>query len=412
MSELTEKDTVTRVEIKGKKVILLGTAHVSRESVKEVETLITEEKPDMVCVEIDAARYKSMTEEKKWGNLDIVKVIKEKRGFLLLANLVLASFQKKLGANLGIKPGEEMKKAISVADENSIPFSFCDREVHVTLRRAWSKSGFWGKNKMLAVLLSSVFSEEKLSEEDIERLKKKSALQDMMEELAKFLPSAKKVLIDERDRFLASRIYTSAGKKIVAVVGAGHVPGLVDWLKKFDEKQEDTNIDDINSVPPKSKFSKIISWIIPVVIVVFFIMIILARGWEEFRKVAAVWIVANSGFAALGAILSMAHPLTVLVASLTAPITSLLPFIGVGIPTGLVESILKKPRVKDLENLSEDILTTRGFFRNRVTHILLVALFSSLGSVIGTIIGGGHALKFLTPVIGFLKNLFYTVFQG
>ena len=197
---MISEETVTRLNIKDREYILIGTAHVSKESVDEVEQRITEERPDMVCVEIDQTRYKSMMEGQDWSSLNIYQVLKARKGFLLIANLVLSSFQRRLGKDLGVSPGEEMKRSIQVADSLGIPYSFCDREIHVTLRRAWKKSGFWGKNKMLAALLSSIFTKEKVTSEELETLKEKSAIQDMMEELASYLPAVKKVLIDERDQ--------------------------------------------------------------------------------------------------------------------------------------------------------------------------------------------------------------------
>jgi pheromone shutdown-related protein TraB len=200
-------EAVTKLTIGSREFIIVGTAHVSNESVVEVENTIREEKPDSVCIEIDDARYKSISDPDAWKRLSIPQVIRQGKGFLLLANLVLSSFQKRIGLDLGVKPGEEMIRAIEVAKELGIPFFLCDREINVTFKRAWAKTGFIGKSKMLAAMAGAVFSDEKLSKDEIEKLKEKSALENMLDELARYLPSIKTVLIDERDRYLATKIY-------------------------------------------------------------------------------------------------------------------------------------------------------------------------------------------------------------
>ena len=200
------------LDLHGKRIILIGTAHVSADSVEEVRAAIRDERPDQVCVEIDAGRFATMTEDRSWEKLDIVKVLKDGKGFLLLANLVLSSFQRRMGKNLGIKPGDEMKAAVEEARALGIAFTFCDREVQTTLRRAWSRSSLWNKSKLLASLLASTMSNEALTAEEIEELKSKSVLDEMMGQLASYLPSVKVVLIDERDRYLATKIFQAPGR--------------------------------------------------------------------------------------------------------------------------------------------------------------------------------------------------------
>ena len=389
-------DTITRVKLGNREFILLGTAHVSKDSVEEVSQVITRENPGRVCVEIDASRYKSMTDGPNWEKMNISQVLKQKKGFLLLANLTLSSFQRRMGVNLGITPGMEMKAAIETAQKENIPFSFCDREVQVTLRRAWSRSSLWNKNKLLASLISSIFTKEKLSEEEIEKLKKKSALQDMMEELAKYLPSVKEVLIDERDRYLAAKIFEAKEDKIVAVIGAGHVKGMLIWLEKLEAGTADTDLSDISYVQPPSKFIKILPWLIPAIVIGIIGFGFFRSGWQEAVSMLWIWVAVNGTLSAIGALFALAHPLTILISFLAAPITSLNPTIGVGLVTGLVESFIRKPRVKDFETLHDDIVSIKGFYRNRFTHALLVFLFSSIGSSIGTFIG----IPYLTSLLG------------
>ena len=387
-------DTITEIEVKNKKIIIIGTAHVSKESSEEVSRTICEEKPDNVCVEIDATRYKALQSPNSWKDLDIFKVLKNKQGFLLLANLALSSFQKKIGKSLDIKPGDEMKAAIDTAVAEAIPFTFADREIQSTLKRAWAKSSFWGKSKLLSSLLGSIFFSEKLSDTEIENMKKKSELDGMMSELANYMPSIKEVLIDERDKFLASKIFNAEGKKTLAVVGAGHVPGMISWIEKFD-MGEDTNIDSLNVIPPPKIISKILPWIIPAAVLALFCTGFLRAGVDKGISMMLWWVLINGTLAALGALIAIAHPLTIITAFLAAPITSMNPTIGVGMFTGFLEAVLRKPRVMDFEKLSDDITSIKGFWRNRITHILIVVFLSTIGSIIGTFV----ALPYITLLL-------------
>lgn len=373
--------------------MLVGTAHVSRESVTEVESIIREEMPDRVCVEIDAQRYKAITQPNNWSSMNIYKIIKERKAFLLLGNLVLQAFQRRMGMDLGVKPGEEMRAAIMVSRELEIPFSFADREIQTTLRRAWAKSSLWGKNKLLAALLSSVFSNEKLTEEQIEELKHKSELETMLDELADYLPAAKQVLIDERDQYLATRIFESEGETCVAVVGAGHVPGIIRWLEALQSGERQADLSQIDHVPPPGPLAKAAKWVIPALVAALIIYGFINSGWSGGLEALTRWVLVNGTLSALGALLALAHPLTIAASFLAAPVTSMNPTIGVGLVTGLLEAIFRKPRVQDLEALPDDILSVKGFFTNRFTHILIVFFFSTIGSAVGTFV----ALPFLFP---------------
>ena len=383
--------TIRRIELKDRTVILAGTVHISQESAIEVRQLIESEKPGRVCVEIDEGRYRSMSQDKGWESLDIGKVLKEGKGFLLMANLALAGFQRRMGASIGSKPGDEMLAAVRAAEEAGIPYTFCDREVQVTLKRAWMKSGFWNKSKLLASLVESAFSNEKLSEAEIEKLKEKNELDSMMAELASFLPSVKEVLIDERDRFLASRIFVASESLVVAVVGAGHLDGIEAWLRRLDAGEASPDTSDIEASPPPSKAGKIIGWSIPVIIVGFIVLGFFKSGTDASLSMLLRWVLLNGSLAALGSALCLAHPLTIVLSFLMAPVATLNPFVGVGLFAGLAEAFLRKPRVSDLENLASDVTSVKGFYKNRVTKILLIFFLSSLGGMIGNFI----ALPFL-----------------
>ena len=388
-------ETITRLSLADREIILLGTAHVSRESIEDARRMIREERPDEVFIEIDAARYKSLTEKGTWENLNLTQVLKSGRGFFLLANLVLSSFQKKLGSDLGVSPGEEMLAAIREAEASQIPFTFCDRDIQITLRRAWGKSSFWGKNKILAVMLSSVFSNEKLDEAEIEKLKQKNAMQSMLEELAEFLPSVKEVLIDERDRYIATRIFAGRAKKNLAVIGAGHAEGIVRNLRALQEKTLSPELSSLEALPPKGRLARLLPYLIPAIILGLIVAGFFRHGLSLSLAMLWKWILVNGTLSALGALAALAHPLTIAASFVAAPITSMNPTIGVGIFSGLIELALRKPRVTDFESLPRDLLSVRGFFKNRITHILLVFFFSSLGSAIGTFIG----IPYLTSLL-------------
>lgn len=386
---------IERLSFGDRTVILVGTAHVSRESVEEVRRVIEEELPDRVCVELDDGRHTALTQGNSWQNLNVGRVIREGKGFLLMANLVLASFQRRLGSELGVRPGEEMLAAIEAAREKGIPFSLCDRNIQITLRRAWSHTGAWGKMKMLAAMLTSVFSTEKLSPQDIEKLKEKDVLQEMMEELAAYLPAAKHVLIDERDIYLAARIFQAEGKKTVAVVGAGHLAGIARHMRAFQEKNESDDVSALDQLPKRSVAGRVLPWAIPAIIIVLFSLGFIRAGWRMSLEMFWRWLLIHGGLAAVGSLLAWAHPLTILIAFVGAPIGTLNPFGKIGLFTGVAEAFLRKPRVRDLEGLAEDVATFKGFYTNRVTHILIVFFMSTLGAAIGNII----AIPWLTALL-------------
>jgi pheromone shutdown-related protein TraB len=382
-------DTKMIFPLNGKEFVLVGTAHVSRESIDEVSAIIREEKPDLICVELDEGRYNSITQKESWENLNMVKVFKEGKGFLLLANLVLSGFQRRMGAELGVKPGEEMKIALDTAAELGIPHALCDREIQVTLQRAWAGCGLWSTSKLLSALLASAFTTEKLSAEEIENLKTRSELDGMMEELADYLPEVKETLINERDQYLAAKIWSSApaeAKRVVAVVGAGHMQGIKAWMGKIAEGEKDVDVSGLNKIPPRGFFSKALPFIIPLAILALFASGFLKGGAGVSISMLRTYILWNGSLAALGAIIALGHPLAVLAAFLFAPITTFTPFIGVGLFSGVIQASLKKPRVIDAQAIIDDVGNIKGFYRNRITRALLVFFLSQMGGAAGTFV--------------------------
>lgn len=392
------KQTQTKLNLNGREIILLGTAHVSEESVNEVKEAVSEIKPDCVAVELDEKRCDSIKNPDKYAQLDIIKVLKRHEGFLLLANLVLASFQKRMGNNVGVKPGDEMLAALNAAEAEGIPYALVDRPIQVTLRRAWVKNSFWGKCKLIAALFSSAFSKEEISEDEIEGLKDRSEMDSMMSELSQYLPVVKEVLIDERDKYLASKIWNASGNKILAVLGAGHLPGVQAHLEKIASGAEDSSTDTIEVIPPKKIGAKIIGWVIPVIIVLAIAAGFYFGGRNSGKEMALSWFLWNGILSAIGAAIAAAHPLAILVSLVCAPFTSLCPLVGVGIVSGISQAFICRPKVKDLENLADDAGNLKGFYKNRILRVLLVFFLSSLGSSIGTFVGGADIVAKLAEI--------------
>ena len=374
----------------GRTITLIGTAHVSAESVAEVENAIRELKPDSVAIELDEKRADSIRNKDKYRELDIVKVLRRGEGFLLLANLVLASFQRRMGQNVGVNPGDEMLAAMRVADELNIPTVMADRAIQTTLKRAWAKNSFWGKCKLLATLLSSAFSKEDMSAEDIENIKEKNEMDSMMNELADYMPVVKEVLIDERNVYLADKIWGAAGNSVVAILGAGHLDGVVENLEKIAGGQT-ADTASIDVVPEKKGFAKFAGWIIPIAIIGLIVAGFIYGGTQLGTKMIKSWILWNGACAAGLTLLAAGHPITILVAFVSAPITSLCPFIGCGFVTAIVQAFVCKPKVKDMETLQDDV-TFIGFYKNRILRILLIFILSSLGSSVATFISGADII--------------------
>ena len=390
-----------------KKILLLGTAHVSQASCDEVKAAIIEKKPDCVAIELDEQRFASLNDKESWKNLDIIKVLKEKKGFLLLANLVLSSFQKRMGATVGVKPGDEMRSGIEAAKELGIPAEMVDRPIQTTLRRTWGKNSGYGKMKLLSALFASAASKEEVSGDEIENLKNKSEMDGMMNELAEFMPSVKEVLIDERDFYLAAHIWEAVQKdgrnSVIAVLGAGHLPGVQAHLEKIARGEESTDTEEISSLPKKKLGAKVVGWAIPVIIIALIALGFVYGGMTKGIDLLGAWVIWNAALAGIGALIAGGHPLTILMAAVGAPFTSLCPLVGVGMFAGIVQAFVCKPKVADMETMMDDVSSVKGFYKNRLLRVLLVFFLSSLGSSIGTFVGGS---SIVVSIVSFFKGLF------
>jgi pheromone shutdown-related protein TraB len=378
-----------RLSAEGKDIVLVGTAHVSQESVRLVEEVIRAEAPDTVCVELCAARHQALRQKDRWRNMDIVKVVKEKKSFLLLSNLLLAAFQKRIAKKMDVTPGAEMLKAVELAEAGGAHLCLADRDIRTTLSRAWNSLTLWSKAKLVFQLLLSMGQTEDITAEEIERMKQQDVLEALLSEIGRSLPMLKTILIDERDRFLAARIRQSPGKKIVAVVGAGHVPGI---KRHWNEAIDPTALEQL---PPPGSFGALMKWLVPGSIVALFIAGFFYGDSGAGTDMVVLWSACTGVLAGLGAALALAHPATVLSSVVVAPFTALHPMIAAGWVSGMVEAFSRQPKVKDLESLPEDILSFKGFWRNKVTRILLVVAFTNIGASIGTLIAFPVIVKML-----------------
>jgi pheromone shutdown-related protein TraB len=381
---------IIRLEHEGRTVTVIGTAHVSRESADLVQRTIEAERPDTVCVELCDSRLQSIRQESRWQEMDIIKVVKEKKAFLLLSNLILASFQKRIADRMDIKPGQEMMAAVEAAEAIGATVCTADRDIRITLSRTWRSMGLWDKVKLISQLLLSLGEVDELSREDIERMKQEDVLEALLKEIGASQPVIRQILIDERDRYLAQKIKAAPGDHIVAVVGAGHVPGIKRYWSS------DTDLADLERLPPKSRVGTFFKWGIPILFLGLFVYGFYAGGSKTGSDMLVLWVTANGLLAGVGALIAWGHPFTILSSMLSAPLTSLNPMIAAGWVSGLVETISRKPKVRDFETLQDDIRSVKGFWTNKVTRILLVVVFTNLGSSVGTFVAFPmivHALR-------------------
>ncbi len=380
---------VERVKLGDREVLLVGTAHISAESVELVRQVIEHERPQCVCVELDERRFAALSQKTRWEGLDLREVIKNRQLATLLLNFLLSSYQRRLGGQLGVMPGSELLEATRVAQELGIPVELCDRDVRITLRRAWATLSLWDKSKLLATVLTAAFEPPQLSEEELRRIRQKDVLSELMRELGEAMPTLKRVLIDERDGYLANKIRATKGDKIVAVVGAGHVAGMREALTSGSS----IDMDEVMRIPPVPLGWKLAGWSIPAVIVASIVFIGLTKGLAAAGNNALFWVLANSIPCAIASALAFAHPLTVLAAFLAAPFTSLSPLIGAGHVTAFVQAYVHPPRVHEFSTVSDDIAVLSNWWRSRLLRVLLVFVLSSIGGLVGVWIGSAKILS-------------------
>ena len=388
-----KKDSLVRLEENGKEIILIPTAHVSKNSAMFARAVMKYENPDSICIELDEDRYKSLTQKKKWEDTDIRSVIKDNKVGYFLVNLLLASYQRRMAGNLGSNTGQEMAEGIKASKERKIPLVLADRSVQTTFTRIWRTMGGKDKFKLLTSLITSIFDDEEISEEDISKLSERGELEAALGEIQAEFPQISKVLVTERDMYLAHKIKNAPGKKVVAVLGAAHTLGIQDWIHK------DYSLKELDEVPPKKHTGTIILWGM-IVLLAGMIIYTCVKNPEMGKAEIVNWILWHGILSALGCALCLAHPLTILTGFVAAPLSSLSPLLAAGWFAGMTEASLRKPTVKDFETLPEDVNTFKGFFRNKVTKILMVVILSNLGSSAATLFMGIDIVKTFLRLFG------------
>jgi pheromone shutdown-related protein TraB len=378
-----EGDDVHRIERDGRTFVLVGTAHISRESAELVERVIAEERPDCVCIELDPRRYDALANRARLEALDLKAVIRNRQLAPLLLNLILASYQKQLGGALGVVPGSELLAAAQTAERLGVPVELCDRDVRITLKRAWGALSLWRKAELIGALAASVLETPELDEEELRRLRQQDVLSRLMAELGTAFPALKTVLIDERDAYLATRVRQAPGQRVVAVVGAGHVAGMVTALRDG----QSTDLAALDTVPPPSQAARWAGWGIPAVILIGLLAIGLRQGAAAVGDNALFWILATGLPGLVGAVVALAHPLTILATFLSAPITTLSPLIGVGYVAAFVQAWVRPPLVRELQTVTDDVRVPRQWWSNRLLRICLVFLLTTIGTSLGTMVG-------------------------
>lgn len=372
--------SATKVELEGKLIYIVGTAHVSAQSVQDVRAAVAAVRPDTIAIELCEPRYQGMVKKAAWQHTNLFQVIRQKKATFLLAQLALQSFYRRLGKQLEVEPGAEMLAGAACAEETGAKLELIDRRIDITLKRVWRHLGFWQRVKLFGVMIEAMFSSEEIGASDVEALKNQDQLEALMGEMGKAFPEIKKRLIDERDVYLAQKLRAAPGERIVAVVGAGHVPGMLKAIRV------PMSLAELERLPPPSRWSKIWPWLVPAAVVALIAWGFVQGGAERGVDSIAIWVGVNGLLAALGAALAFSHPLTILSAFLAAPITSLNPTIAAGWVAGLVEAWIRPPSVGDFEALPAALESFRSFVRNRVVRILLVVVLANVGSSLGTIV--------------------------
>jgi pheromone shutdown-related protein TraB len=372
---------VTVLEDGQNKTYLVGTAHISERSVQEVRQTIEAVRPDSVCVELCQTRYDAIMDDDRWKKLDIFQVLKQKKVLFVLANLALSAYQRRLGEKLGVKPGAELIEAINAAEDVDAQLVLVDRDIQATLKRTWGNLSFFNKIKVATALTGGLGSDEEITEEDLERLKDRDNISEMMKAFAEELPQVKVPLIDERDQFLMSAIEDADGQTKVAVVGAGHVEGMIAHRGKGADRAA------LSLLPARSKAWSFLKWIIPTLILAAFYLGYQHRPEGTLYELVMAWVIPNAVGAAVMTLAAGAKPISIVTATIASPITSLNPTIGAGMVVGVVEAWLRKPKVEDAERLGEDVTSIKGMYRNPFSRVLLVALFATIGSAAGAWVG-------------------------
>lgn len=374
---------VIKTVYNGKEIYLVKTAHVSKNSIQDVIDTCNAVKPDSICIELDDERYETLTNKEAWRNQDIVKIIKEKKVAFLLVNIILSSFQRRMAKQMDSTSGGEMLEGIRIAKENNLNIVLADRSIKLTFKRIWANLGFVEKLKLIVTIISSIFDDEEISEEELNQLKQSDALEAALNEVGKEFPIVKRILVDERDAYLSKKIREAKGNRVVAIIGAAHANGILNNIANDSE----VSFEELEDISSKNKFAGYIKWFIPLAIILMIIYSFINNASVGVSQVKS-WVLWNGTLSAIGVACALGHPLSIITAFVMAPVTSLNPLLAAGWFAGLCEAMLRKPKVSDFEDIAKDTSSIKGFWKNKITKILLVVVFANLFSTIGTIVSG------------------------
>ncbi|MCJ7429079.1 MAG: TraB/GumN family protein [Candidatus Nanohaloarchaeota archaeon QJJ-5] len=377
---------IETVDLEDKTVILVGTAHISQQSVETVNEVIEDHRPDRVCVELDQSRKQSM-EDEGWGDRDIKEVLRQGDGHLLLFNIILSIYQRRLADDIDIEPGAEMLAAIDTAEQHEIPVSLIDRDINITLKRTLSSLSWLEKIRLLTTAVEAFFTDEQADIEDIEN---DDIIYEIIEEFAGSFPHIKQTIIDERDQYMAQRLREADGETIVAVVGAGHVAGIAEELRYNGVISTDA----LEQTDESRSVRKGVKYAVPAVILGLFAYGLWSEGIGVAGDMLIYWVGFNAFFGGLGAVLSKAHPLTTIVTAIAAPFTSVNPALPAGLVAAYTENRMRPPLADDLASIG-DITAIKELWGNSATRLLVLFFLVNLGSSIATFIGFGVILRLL-----------------
>ncbi|EOI86958.1 TraB family protein [Enterococcus faecalis EnGen0298] len=384
------EEDIVRLFYKGSEIILIGTSHISAESADLVRKTIQEENPDTICIEWDQKRYKKNIHPDEWDDTDIVKIIKNKQFPVFIFGVIYKLFQKKVSQDMNSLVGKEFVVAVDESKKLNIKFYLIDRDSSLTFKRAWRMLNFREKVK-LPYAFGKIFEGAEETEEEVQNLLESENFEPVFEELKESYPNLWEVFVTERDDYLATKIQNTANGKTVAVLGKAHLKGVSDRLKN----NQKSDLKKLEIIPPKKFGSKLLEWIVPGILLIL-LGVSFYQGTQVGIEQLLRWLLWNGGLAALFTIFALGHPLTVLTSLIFAPLATLLPMVSVGVFSAIVEATVRKPKVKDFQTMDLDLQSLKTIYKNRVLRVFLVFFLSSLGGLLGNIIGG----------LGIVKNLF------
>lgn len=374
-----------RLKLGRSEVILLGTAHVSRESVADVERAIIREKPDAVLIELDEGRARNLRDPDHWKHTDIVQVIRSGKIYLLFSSILLSIFQKKMGDRLTSAPGAEFKKAIELSEQKKLAHYFVDRDIRLTLKRAWQSVGFFGKLRLISELLASLFVTDDTQGEEIEKLKEKDALQTLLDSMPPSFRGIREIVIDERDCYMAQKIRDvvlhakQKPKRALVVIGAGHLRGIEEAL------QTDHDLLALTTVREASLWKSLAAFLAPIAIIVAFLSYFTFAGNKkvDIAETLKLWVIIKCSVTAAITVFWRPHIAAYLSGIIVSPVSTFLPVIKVGWVSALLEAMLRKPEVTDFEEMPEATTRFGAFYRNRIFRIFMVFFLGQFSSALG-----------------------------